>query len=82
MKELLESAKEEILNLRRQNEVLSAKVDTLEFVACLLHTRPAASDQGYGTDIVWEIDKAIRGVKEDEIEPDLKEPIPTGRGVG
>lgn len=38
MKHLLNAAADEITILRRQNEILNAKVEVMELFACVLHT--------------------------------------------
>jgi cob(I)alamin adenosyltransferase len=62
IKPLLEQARNEILSLRRQNEVLRAKVDTMELFACVLRTQPAASLQGYGEDIARKLEREIQSI--------------------
>lgn len=59
-KELMLRASEEIRMLRRRNELLEAKVGTMELFATVLNTRPWAPSQGYGEDIVWRIEKALQ----------------------
>lgn len=38
MKELLNDARHEILNLRRENEILRAKQEMIDLFACVLNT--------------------------------------------
>lgn len=58
---LLERASEEISSLRRQNEKLSIRIEAIDDMLMVLHSKPAAkSQQGMAPDIVWEIDKAVR----------------------
>lgn len=59
VEELLRKAKYEVETLRRQNEILRAKVDTMELMATLLHTQAAYRSQGETIDIVWEIQKQL-----------------------
>lgn len=58
-KETLTAAVAEIRSLRRQNEILSAKVEMIDLFACVLATRPAESQRGMSPDVAWEIEKAI-----------------------
>lgn len=57
---LLKSAAEEIKSLRRQNELMSARLDMFDRIFVLLHTSPSYPGQGMSVDIVWEIEKHIR----------------------
>ena len=59
MKNLLLSAKNEIVSLRRRNEILSAKVEMIDLFACILHTKPATPNCGAGIDIVPELAKKL-----------------------
>ena len=57
MKILLNEAKREIIELRRQNELLAAQVRVVNiFEAALFGTRPG---QGMAPDVVWAIEKKI-----------------------
>jgi hypothetical protein len=56
-KELLIEAAHEIKQLRRVNEILSAKVDMIELFDRVLHTQPAYKSQAMSEDIVWKINK-------------------------
>lgn len=53
MKELLMKAQEEILSLRRENEILRAKVEVINLFETTLHTSPARRDVGAGEDVAW-----------------------------
>ena len=57
MKDLLQRAKEEITQLRRSNEVLSAKVEVVNIFAAALGLRKI--EGGYGPDVAWELQKEI-----------------------
>lgn len=59
MKDLLNEARHEILNLRRENEILRAKVEVMELFACVLHTQPARASQGMAPDVAWALQKEI-----------------------
>ena len=57
MKNLLMQAREEILSLRRRNELLQAQVDVVTiFGAALLGPRPS---QGMSIDVAWALQKEI-----------------------
>lgn len=59
MKDLLEEAREEIIHLRRRNEILSAKVEMIDLFACVLNTRPWEPRETVGEDIAWKLQKKI-----------------------
>lgn len=59
-KSLLIGAREEILSLRRRNEILSAKVEMIDLFSLVLHTKPAYTTQGASVDVAWELERAIR----------------------
>ena len=64
MIELLNKAQDEILLLRRQNEILSAKVEVLELFACVLHTAPAVRrEEGQALDVAWQLQTQIDLIK-------------------
>jgi hypothetical protein len=65
MKHLLIDAKEEILRLRRENEVLRAKVETMEFFALVLNTKPAYQGVTMGEDVAWQLAKEITRIEEE-----------------
>lgn len=69
MKTLLVEAKHEILNLRRENEILRAKVEVMELFACVLQTQPARNSQGGSPDVAWGLQKQIDAI---EVEKGLK----------
>ena len=62
MSELIETLKEaqrEIQQLRRRNEILSAKVEVMDSFMCVLHTAPAQHTQAFAPDIVFGLEKHI-----------------------
>jgi|GEM_PF-2244309 len=69
MKELLLNAKTEINTLRRDNEILRAKVEVMDLFAVVLHTAPARFSQGAAPDVAWALQKEI-----DKIEAEKQEP--------
>jgi hypothetical protein len=70
MKNLLQNAKQEIEQLRRQNEILRAKVETMDLFALTLRTEPKYPSQGYGEDVAWLLGKARIGSKAMTPTPD------------
>jgi hypothetical protein len=65
VKHLLQQAKEEILQLRRQNEVLSAKVETMELFALVLRTQPSYTGMTMGEDIAWMLAREIQRIEDE-----------------
>jgi hypothetical protein len=59
MKDTLLRAKEEIISLRRKNEILAAKVEMIDLFNCVLHTVPAPRNYGAGIDVVPELEQLI-----------------------
>lgn len=57
--ELLSRANAEIKNLRRQNELMNARLEMFDSINAILHTQVASQSQGMSPDLVWEIDKFI-----------------------
>jgi hypothetical protein len=66
LKHILNNAKHEIVTLRRENEILRAKVEMIELFALVLHTKPAHHSQGMGEDIVWKISKHLEEMAKEE----------------
>ena len=64
MDDLLQRAAEEIRILRRQNEVLRAKVDTMDLMATFLMTRPHLPGQGMAEDVAWLLDKKAQELRD------------------
>jgi hypothetical protein len=63
MKHILLAAKAEIEMLRRRNEVLEAKVSTMELFATVLHTMPYHPSRPEGVDVAWELSKAVEQIE-------------------
>lgn len=57
MKELLNSARHEIIELRRRNEVLAAQMAVVEVFAAALGMKH--SERGETIDVVWELQRKI-----------------------
>lgn len=77
IKNLLLHAQHEILDLRRRNEVLQAKVDTMDLFALVLRTTPQYLSVGMGEDVAWLIDKEVQEINRREAEkPQAREAVP------
>lgn len=60
MRNTLAQAAAEIRGLRRANEVLQAKVDTMDLMAAMVFsTPPGRPSVGKGEDIAWKLDQEI-----------------------
>lgn len=59
IEELLRNAQHEITMLRRANEVLGAKVETMDLFASIFRTQPASDGRGMTVDIVWLLNKKL-----------------------
>ena len=57
MKELLIEARQEILNLRRRNEILSAQMGVVEVFAAALGLK--RNEGGMAPDVAWALQKKI-----------------------
>ena len=53
-------AQDELRYLRRENEILRAKVETMDAMILLFRTQPAYLSQGMGEDPVWLLDQALK----------------------
>lgn len=73
LKNTLLTAKYEIESLRRQNEVLSAKVEVMNLFACVLHTQPALDPRVYGEDISWKLQRIVDDMSAEKV-PAASEP--------
>jgi hypothetical protein len=66
MKHLLNEARDEIVRLRRANEILGAKVEMIELFACVLHTTPARASVGMGEDVAWKLQQMVEDIEAGE----------------
>jgi hypothetical protein len=57
--QMLREAATEIKTLRRQNEIMSARLDVFDSMMAVLHTPIATKSQGMSPDLVWEIEKYL-----------------------
>ena len=76
MKELLLDAKEEIVRLRRRNEVLEAQMQIVEVFGAALFAR-VGREQGAAPDVVWALEKKI-----DELARAQPQPANVREGKG
>lgn len=74
MKHLLIGAREEIRRLRQDNEILGAKVETMELLGAMFMSRPLERGGAYAPDIAWELDEQIREIEAAELEKAAKTP--------
>lgn len=59
-KELLQRAASEIKSLRREREIMKAKLDMFDAIMSALHGKPAYQSEGaMSPDIVWEIERVL-----------------------
>jgi hypothetical protein len=58
-KHLLLQAAAEIRELRRTNQILQAKVDTMDTLAAFLFSEPPRPSVGMAEDIAWKLDRAV-----------------------
>ena len=75
MRDLLTDAIHEIRSLRRQNEILSAKVEVMDFFAMVLHTTPAQPSQGFSPDVAYALEQEVAKLDAKKPEPPLDEPL-------
>lgn len=66
MKDLLNDARHEILALRRDNEILRAKVEVMDLFALVLNTTPNYRSQGMSEDVAWKLQKEIDSINTKE----------------
>lgn len=64
---LLKRGQETILRLRRANEILGAKVETMETMRLFLMSEPRLPGTGAEVDIAWEMGRAA-----DELEAEAQ----------
>ena len=69
MKSLLMTVREEILRLRRRNEVLEAKTSVIDVFAAALFA-DTSRREGVAIDVVWQIDLKIAEM--DAAQPTIK----------
>jgi hypothetical protein len=70
-KELLERALLEIQSLRRQNELMGARLSMFDAVMSALHGSPASEHRGaLSPDIAWDIQKRITAMEKTVSPPE------------
>ena len=57
--QMLREAANEIRSLRRQNELMSARLEVFDSMMAVLHTPIATKSQGMSPDLVWQIEKFL-----------------------
>lgn len=57
--ELLQRAATEIQSLRRQNEIINARLSTFDSIMQVLHAQLPSQNMGMSEDLVWEINKHL-----------------------
>lgn len=65
---LLRDANFEIRQLRKQNELMRARLDMFDSVMMLLHSTPSHESRGMTEDVAWKIDKFLA---ENENNPEV-----------
>jgi hypothetical protein len=60
---LLEEAVSEIRSLRKQNELMNARLEVFDSMMAILHTTPAYKSQGMSPDLAYRIEKFIESRK-------------------
>lgn len=56
---MLKEATFEIKILRRQNELMRARLDMFDTINAILHTQVASRNEGMSPDLVWQIEKFV-----------------------
>lgn len=74
--QMLKKATAELKILRRQNELMRARLDMFDAMNAILHTQVATRNEGMSEDIVWEIENYIVS-KERERHEKSTSSIPT-----
>lgn len=59
----MEHAIDEINTLRRQNEVLRAKVETMDLFGAMLFAKPVEERHGMAEDVAWKLRRALDNMK-------------------
>jgi hypothetical protein len=70
LESLAQQACHEIRDLRRRNEILSAKVEMINLFACVLHSKPAECSERCSPDVVWAIEKELAREKAAAANPE------------
>lgn len=60
MAQLLRQAQQELLRLRRQNEIQSAKLHVFDQMLLLFHSRPNYPTSAGEPDLSWQIDQMLQ----------------------
>lgn len=76
MEHAVQAATAEINNLRRRNEVLQAKADTVEIFGMALQANARNHGIGMGEDPVWRLERALRAFGEAPAATNEAKPAP------
>ncbi len=69
VKNTLMLAREEIVGLRRRNEILQAKVDTMDLFHLVLRTSPTHQSIGASEDVVYHLNYLIEEADRERVAP-------------
>lgn len=61
--DLLKAASAEIKDLRRQNDLMKARLNMFDDMMLLIRTSPTYPSQGYSEDLAWAIDNHLHELK-------------------
>lgn len=64
---LLKNAGTEIRALRHKNEILGAKVETMDTLAAFLFAKPNLRQSGASIDVAWEIERFLADQDESHV---------------
>lgn len=67
--QLLKEAAIEIKMLRRQNEIMSARLGVFDDLMSMLNTSPAYKTQGMSPDVVYAIERAVSNFEDKKSKP-------------
>lgn len=65
-RELLNAARQEIAQLRYANEILGAKVETMDLFRMALCASTERRGEGFGEDVHWQLTKRLDELDEEE----------------
>ncbi len=64
VEKLLEFAREEIVALRRANEIHASNDSELDFLSLVFHTSQQKSHIGFGDNLLWKLEAALSDLKD------------------
>jgi hypothetical protein len=68
--QLLQQAAAEITGLRKENNLMAARLDVFDSMMLLFKTPPAYPGFGMGEDVLYKIEKHIKEEEKNEQEPE------------